>query len=274
MRDMNIAAFHTKDGLPETGLTPVIDIWKVSDNSQVISADSMAEVGGGFYKYFFSGVNINEEYLVRTDAGGTISDAERYTFAGIEKDIRSTKVFSNITKTAEPGDEIRLDIALTEDGALDYSKEVYAGIYESDTQVFVEEVELFYSFTTNTYENTWTIPANALGKEYEIIFREKSAVEGRHFAVLDFGTSEALTATTLTDTDKSWTVDQFAGKNLHINVNGEELNITSNTATVLSFTGGTQTGVQPYFIYDYKCNILETLNIKVDILEDADGQIN
>jgi hypothetical protein len=81
---MWITTYFTENGTPKTGLTPTVDVWKVSDSSQVITAQAMSEVGGGFYKYFFAGYSAQEEYNVRCDGGVGLINQERYTYAGNE----------------------------------------------------------------------------------------------------------------------------------------------------------------------------------------------
>ena len=81
---MWIMTYFTQTGVPKTGLTPTLDVWKLSDNSQVVTNQAMSEVGGGLYKYFFSGYQATEEYGVRCDGGNELINAERYSFAGNE----------------------------------------------------------------------------------------------------------------------------------------------------------------------------------------------
>jgi len=81
---MYILAFYTRNGIPETGLAPVLDIWRVRDNTKLISAQAMAEVGGGFYKYDFTGYDPQEDYAVRCDGGSTLPTGDRYVYAGNE----------------------------------------------------------------------------------------------------------------------------------------------------------------------------------------------
>lgn len=47
-------------------------------------------------------------------------------------------------------------------------------------------------------------------------------------------TVTAATASTITDSSKSWTIDQWKGRNIYINDTGEVMKIKSNTATVLT----------------------------------------
>jgi len=80
---MLIIAFFTDKGVPKTGLTPTIDIWK-ADGTQVVTAASMTEIGGGFYKYDFTGYNGAEQYCIRADGGATLVGNERYVYGSNE----------------------------------------------------------------------------------------------------------------------------------------------------------------------------------------------
>lgn len=63
-------------GVPETGLSPTIDIYKkVSDGSDVASPPVISELGGGFYKFTASP---SEALAVRVDVGATLADPDRY----------------------------------------------------------------------------------------------------------------------------------------------------------------------------------------------------
>jgi hypothetical protein len=81
---MFIISFFTENGIPKTGLSPIIDVWKVSDNSQVVTAQAMSEIGGGFYKYNFAGYEKTQEYAVRSYGGASLPIAERYSYGGNE----------------------------------------------------------------------------------------------------------------------------------------------------------------------------------------------
>jgi len=81
---MNVITFFTSNGNPATGLSPTIRIRKVSDNSLVVTDDSMTEVGDGFYKYEFTQYSGSVDYVMRTDGGGSLSASDRYQFAGNE----------------------------------------------------------------------------------------------------------------------------------------------------------------------------------------------
>jgi len=81
---MFVTSYFTEYGVPKTGLSPKIDIWRVSDNAQVVTQGDMVEIGGGFYKYDFATYSPQLEYMIRCDGGETLSTAERFTFAGNE----------------------------------------------------------------------------------------------------------------------------------------------------------------------------------------------
>jgi len=68
--------FFSNAGVPATGLTPTIDVYKkVSDATDVTPAPTVSEIGGGFYKFT---VTPAEALVVRMDGGGSLSDAEKY----------------------------------------------------------------------------------------------------------------------------------------------------------------------------------------------------
>jgi hypothetical protein len=85
---MYITAFFTDKGVPKTGLSPIITVRKVSDNSIVVNGLSMSEIGSGWYKYDFATYDKSIEYAIVMDANsGSISDFERYKYAGNQDDI-------------------------------------------------------------------------------------------------------------------------------------------------------------------------------------------
>jgi hypothetical protein len=77
---MWIVAPFTKDGIPQTGLTPLVSIWRVSDNALLVEAQEMFEIGGGFYKYDWVEYDVKEDYVVCCDGGASLPDNERHTF--------------------------------------------------------------------------------------------------------------------------------------------------------------------------------------------------
>jgi len=66
---------------PATGLSPTITIYDLSDNSVVVNAAPMAEVGSGGYKYLFSAYDATKNYFMVANAA-TDSVDNRYAYAG------------------------------------------------------------------------------------------------------------------------------------------------------------------------------------------------
>ncbi len=92
---MNIIAFFTENGIPKTGLSPIIDVWKL-DSTQVINAQAMTEIAGGFYYYDFTTYDEDLDYVIRADGTDTLSGADRYTYqsnetAGVGKILQIEK---------------------------------------------------------------------------------------------------------------------------------------------------------------------------------------
>lgn len=80
---MYILAFFTDAGSPKTGLSALIKIWKVSDDSLLVDDAAMTEIAGGWYKYDYTAYSSSIAYAIRCDANdGTIADYERYRYAG------------------------------------------------------------------------------------------------------------------------------------------------------------------------------------------------
>lgn len=79
-----ITAFFTEGFSPKTGLSPIVDVYRISDNFRVVAAQTMTQIGGGYYKYNFADYDDTEEYVVIADGGVGISNMERYKFASTE----------------------------------------------------------------------------------------------------------------------------------------------------------------------------------------------
>ena len=80
---MELLAFFTDKGDPKTGLSPTIDVWKL-DGTQVITAQAMTEIAGGFYKYDFTTYDEDINYVIRADGTDTLSGSDRYVFSSNE----------------------------------------------------------------------------------------------------------------------------------------------------------------------------------------------
>jgi len=75
-----ITAFFQDVGIPATGLSPTITIYRVDTNGIVVNAAPMAEIAGGHYKYDFSTFNMVLDYCWTIDAGGDLAQCDRYKF--------------------------------------------------------------------------------------------------------------------------------------------------------------------------------------------------
>ncbi len=80
---MNISTFFTDKGTPKTGLSPTIDVWTLN-GSQIVTAQAMTEVAGGFYNYDFTTYDEDEDYVIRADGTNTLSGSDRYMFSSNE----------------------------------------------------------------------------------------------------------------------------------------------------------------------------------------------
>jgi len=76
---MLLLAFFLDKGVPKTGLSPTIDVWE-DDGTQVVTAQAMTEIAGGFYKYDFAGYDESKDYCIRADGGVALAVNDRYVF--------------------------------------------------------------------------------------------------------------------------------------------------------------------------------------------------
>lgn len=80
---MNITAFFSDHGTPETGLTPTLDAW-IMDGTLTLDAVSMTEIAGGWYYYNFSTYDASVDYVFRADGGSGLDAADRYKVSSNE----------------------------------------------------------------------------------------------------------------------------------------------------------------------------------------------
>ena len=81
---MKILAFFTNNNVPETGLNPTVRVRDLSDDSLVITDETMIESGDGHYQYDFTTYDATKDYAIRCDGGGTLPAADRYKYSGNE----------------------------------------------------------------------------------------------------------------------------------------------------------------------------------------------
>lgn len=103
--------------------------------------------------------------------------------------------------------------------------------YGVDGQVWrstgVRHNEYNIAIDTESSEDVWMLQS-------QLFVREKTQVVG------DEGTSTAGSATTLTDSSKSWTINQWAGAWVFLDFgtgSGQVRQVTSNTSTIITFYG-------------------------------------
>lgn len=74
-----ITARFRNDGIPQTGLTPTIDIYEVVEagaDVNVVNDAAMTEIGNGWYKFVFTdgaGFDPRKDYIYDADGGVSIS---------------------------------------------------------------------------------------------------------------------------------------------------------------------------------------------------------
>lgn len=96
---------------------------------------------------------------------------------------------------------------------------------------------------------------NRSGGGREVTLAAKSGTVGVNVPALSNGTATAGSATTLTDSGKSWTTNAYAGKVARITGGtgaGQVGYITSNTATVLTFSNTLATPLDNTSVYEVR----------------------
>lgn len=107
-----VVAFQS-NGVPQTGLSPTIEIRRLSDNGLEVTGGAMTHVGEGSYSFNFNsgaGYDEEEDYAWRADGGGGLSDTDRYKFG-----------VNPIPLPDDDNHSIRLTAAGLEDNAVDAS---------------------------------------------------------------------------------------------------------------------------------------------------------
>ena len=80
---MKLTSFFIDAGIPKTGLTPKIDVWKY-DGTHVVTNQDMIEIAGGFYYYDFTDYDEDEDYVIRADGTSEVSKENRYLYSSNE----------------------------------------------------------------------------------------------------------------------------------------------------------------------------------------------
>lgn len=84
-----ITVHYTANGAPMTGLSPVIDIFKLdpvdpTSNVHVVVGGATTEIGLGFYRYDYVFYDPTSSYVFSFDGGSILSDCDRYKYGGNE----------------------------------------------------------------------------------------------------------------------------------------------------------------------------------------------
>lgn len=87
MATVVIMSAFQNNGAPATGLTPVITIYDLSDNSVVVNAQNMTEVANGIYKYSFASYDYTKDYAIYVDGTATLNDVDRYQYGSNANEV-------------------------------------------------------------------------------------------------------------------------------------------------------------------------------------------
>lgn len=85
---MLITAYFSDQGSPATGLSPVVSVIDLSDDSKPVDGQAMDEIAEGFYKYDYEGYSDVKSYAILCDGGSSLSGTNRYSIG--------TRLVSNI----------------------------------------------------------------------------------------------------------------------------------------------------------------------------------
>lgn len=84
-----LTVHFTKTGIPQAGLSPIIDIFELNPtnpaiNNHVVVAGTASEIGLGWYRYNFTSYDSKQNYVFTFDGGATLTNNERYKIGGNE----------------------------------------------------------------------------------------------------------------------------------------------------------------------------------------------
>jgi len=87
---MWVTAVFLENNVPQTGLSPTIKIYKMSDQSVVVNGAAMSELGDGIYYYDFSAYGEDEDYSIVCDGGVALTN--RYSYSNSAFDDLTTPI--------------------------------------------------------------------------------------------------------------------------------------------------------------------------------------
>lgn len=119
MATERLFAFFTKSGVPEAGLSPVMNIWDSADAHVVTNGAMTAMTQNGFYYYDFASYDPDKIYLYHADGGVTLSNYERYVVGTNEIQSSVEGISDDITLILEDTGTTLPSTLSTMDGKLD-----------------------------------------------------------------------------------------------------------------------------------------------------------
>lgn len=140
IEEIYVVAHFVDNGVPKTGLSPVITVWQVDTSTKLIDSQPMSEIGDGGYKYYFTTYDTDKDYLFVSDGGAILESSDRYKYTTNETGIVSAAVEAiDVASVSEIVEGI-LDEPLvdhrtngTVGNSLNYSNDWVSGNYHIDT---------------------------------------------------------------------------------------------------------------------------------------------
>jgi len=161
-----ISAFMTNGGTPYSSYTPTISIWRVSDNSLIISSASMVNVASSIYKYDFTTFiyGVAYVYLITGDSG--VPPQERYQWGNCYQEIPDRTIGTVQTDAGNSATQFK---ASQTNGTADYWKDALCIFLSGNLTNQVKKVTAYNGTSyilsfTNGYTGT---PAN--GDTYALV---------------------------------------------------------------------------------------------------------
>lgn len=165
---ITIIALMTSGGSPYNGYTPLIDIYKVSDGTHVVTATSMTQIGStGIYKYDFTGFlyGINYTYLITGNS--SVPPNERYQWGSVMQDVPDRTVGTVQTDGGNSATQFKSDRSET---TVDFWKDALCLLFINGATVPEVKKVTAYDGSTKilTFTNGYTgTPSN--GDTYALI---------------------------------------------------------------------------------------------------------
>ena len=154
---MFVIVHYNKDGKPKEGLSPTIKIRDADTGNIIVENEYMTEVGDGYYKYPFTDIEENKEYLVICYSGEGLPENQRYSIGGIDTSMKPPQLEDIVKQTVEAMER--------EDGTLDLVKQVELGrwiikdnqmiFYREDNETEIARYRLFDMYGTPTVANVF-----------------------------------------------------------------------------------------------------------------------